>query len=67
MNSREDIERLVDEGSTQFVYKGQTVTIEDDDKGWSYHWNGTVTRNLDTTLDAIEAVPPLVQLAKVGE
>lgn len=54
MNSREDVGRLVDEGAESVDYKGQTITIRDDAKGWTYHCNGTVTRNLDTTLDAIE-------------
>ena len=54
MSSRSDIERLVDEGVKSFSYKGQIVIIKDDDKGWIYHWNGTETRNLDETLDAIE-------------
>ena len=53
-NSREDVERLVDEGVTRFVYRGETVAVVNDRKGWTYQWEGTVTRNLDETLDMIE-------------
>ena len=52
--NREEIGDLVDQGAASFVYKGQTVTVIDDKKGWTYHWDGMVTRNLDETLDAIE-------------
>ncbi len=54
--NREEIGRLVDQGAKYFIYKGQTVTIIDDKKGWTYCWDGGAdTRNLDETLDAIEA------------
>ena len=53
-NSREDVERLLEDGANEITYLGTTITIIDNAKGWTYHWDGSESQNLDEVLDAIE-------------